>query len=71
MDRTGLGIFVASAVAYQAVVMVGLAGWLWKRGIRVPQDITVGRETRAERTKMLGVVALFWVVALAIIFGTW
>jgi len=71
MDQTGLGLFIAGAVGYQAVAMAGLVGWLWKRGVRVPRSVSIGPETRTERKKMVAVVALFWVAALAIIFGTW
>lgn len=71
MDQTGLSLLVIGAVSYQAVMMIGLIGWLWKRGIRVPDSVSIDQETTTERKKMIGVVALFWVTALTIIFGTW
>lgn len=71
MDVLGLRTLVAGAVAYQAVVMAGLVWWLWKRGIQAPAGLDIGRETPAERKKMIGVVALFWMSAIAIIVGTW
>jgi len=71
MDQTGLSLLILGAVSYQAIIMAGLIVWLWKRGIRVPASVNIKQESTTERKKMAGVVALFWITTLAIIFGTW
>jgi hypothetical protein len=71
MDEFGLGAFVAGAVVYQAAMMLGLVGWLWKRGVRTPGELDIGPESTAERRKMSAVVVLFWVACVAIIVGGW
>lgn len=71
MGEFGLGVFVAGAVVYQAAMMVGLVGWLWKRGVRAPGALDIEPESTAERKKMVVVVVLFWVACVTIIVGGW